>query len=228
MFWLLPRAPPALSLFWTQMNRFMIPSFHARVKIVFGSFAEEFGFRMVPIDLEQVVLSRGEVLFLFSESLEGARLDLLRQKDRTYLSYSVGYYIATIRRKQLDQVPVPKMPVDRTMADLRWFHHLLTIGAPDIVRGELEWLKDYPEKPVTMQPVACKGIQEVLGMVAKADLGVLEKLCNAILAANPGKAQEFKAGNDEALNWIIGQIMKTHGHEWDLKVLGVLLREKMG
>jgi hypothetical protein len=210
------------------MNRFMIPSFHARVKMVFGSFAEEFGFRMVPIDLDEVLLWRGEVVFSFTESMEGAEVYYLRAKAPTYLLYSVGYYISTRRRKQLDQVPVPKMPVDRTMADLRRFHHLLTIGAPDIVRGELEWLKDYPQEPLTMQPVACKGIQEVLGMVAKADLGVLEKLCNDIIAAKPGKAQEFKAGNDEALNWMIGQILKTHGDEWDLKVLDVLLREQMG
>ena len=66
-----------------------------------------------------------------------------------------------------------------------------------------------------------KGFEQV------SDTGALEKLCDEVIAANPAKVEEFKAGNDKVLNWMTGQIMKASGGKANPKVLGELLRAKM-
>jgi aspartyl-tRNA(Asn)/glutamyl-tRNA(Gln) amidotransferase subunit B len=67
-----------------------------------------------------------------------------------------------------------------------------------------------------------KGFEQV------SDTGALEKLCDDVIAANPAKVEEFKAGNDKVLNWMTGQIMKASGGKANPKILGELLRAKMG
>ncbi|QIF01714.1 Asp-tRNA(Asn)/Glu-tRNA(Gln) amidotransferase subunit GatB [Roseimicrobium sp. ORNL1] len=66
-----------------------------------------------------------------------------------------------------------------------------------------------------------KGFEQV------SDTGALEKLCDDVIAANPAKVEEFKAGNDKVLNWMTGQIMKASGGKANPKVLGELLRAKL-
>ena len=66
-----------------------------------------------------------------------------------------------------------------------------------------------------------KGFEQV------SDTGALEKLCDDVIAANPAKVEEFKAGNDKVLNWMTGQIMKASGGKANPKLLGELLRAKM-
>ncbi|CAN5744947.1 Asp-tRNA(Asn)/Glu-tRNA(Gln) amidotransferase subunit GatB [soil metagenome] len=66
-----------------------------------------------------------------------------------------------------------------------------------------------------------KGFEQV------SDTGALEALCDQMIAANPDKVAEFKAGNDKVLNWMTGQIMKSSGGKANPKVLGELLRGKL-
>jgi aspartyl-tRNA(Asn)/glutamyl-tRNA(Gln) amidotransferase subunit B len=67
-----------------------------------------------------------------------------------------------------------------------------------------------------------KGFEQV------SDTGALEKLCDDVISANPAKVEEFKAGNDKVLNWMTGQIMKASGGKANPKILGELLRAKLG
>ncbi|MFZ4763455.1 MAG: Asp-tRNA(Asn)/Glu-tRNA(Gln) amidotransferase subunit GatB [Roseimicrobium sp.] len=70
--------------------------------------------------------------------------------------------------------------------------------------------------------IKAKGFEQV------SDTGALEKLCEEVIAANTAKVEEFKAGNDKVLNWMTGQIMKSSGGKANPKVLGEILRAKMG
>lgn len=70
--------------------------------------------------------------------------------------------------------------------------------------------------------IKAKGFEQV------SDTGALEKLCDEVIAANPAKVEEFKAGNEKVLNWMTGQIMKSSGGKANPKVLGEILRGKMG
>lgn len=69
--------------------------------------------------------------------------------------------------------------------------------------------------------IKARGFEQV------SDTGALEKLCDEVIAANPAKVAEFKAGNDKVLNWMTGQIMKSSGGKANPKVLGELLRHKL-
>jgi aspartyl-tRNA(Asn)/glutamyl-tRNA(Gln) amidotransferase subunit B len=69
--------------------------------------------------------------------------------------------------------------------------------------------------------IKAKGFEQV------SDTGALEKLCDEVIAANPAKVAEFKAGNDKVLNWMTGQIMKSSGGKANPKVVGELLRGKL-
>ncbi len=49
-----------------------------------------------------------------------------------------------------------------------------------------------------------------------------------VIAANPAKVAEFKAGNDKVLNWMTGQVMKGSGGKANPKLVTELLRTKIG
>ena len=70
--------------------------------------------------------------------------------------------------------------------------------------------------------IKAKGFEQV------SDTGALEKLCDEVIAANPAKVEEFKGGNDKVINWMTGQIMKSSGGKANPKVVGEILRGKMG
>jgi aspartyl-tRNA(Asn)/glutamyl-tRNA(Gln) amidotransferase subunit B len=70
--------------------------------------------------------------------------------------------------------------------------------------------------------IKAKGFEQV------SDTGALEALCDEVISANPAKVEEFKAGNDKVINWMTGQIMKSSGGKANPKMVGDLLRGKMG
>ncbi len=70
--------------------------------------------------------------------------------------------------------------------------------------------------------IQSKGFEQV------SDTGALESLCDQVISANPDKVVEFKAGNDKVINWMTGQMMKSSGGKANPKVLGEMLRVKMG
>lgn len=70
--------------------------------------------------------------------------------------------------------------------------------------------------------IKAKGFEQV------SDTGALEALCDEVISANPAKVEEFKAGNDKVVNWMTGQIMKSSGGKANPKVVGEILRGKMG
>ena len=72
--------------------------------------------------------------------------------------------------------------------------------------------------------LACKakGFEQV------SDSGAIEKLCDEVIAANPSKVAEFKAGNDKVLNWMTGQIMKSSGGKANPKMVGDVLLARIG
>ncbi len=70
--------------------------------------------------------------------------------------------------------------------------------------------------------IKTKGFEQV------SDSGAIEKLCDEVIAANPAKVAEFKAGNDKVLNWMTGQVMKSSGGKANPKMVGDVLRGKIG
>ncbi len=61
-----------------------------------------------------------------------------------------------------------------------------------------------------------------------ADTGVIEALLDAAIAANPEKVAEIQAGNDKLVNWLTGQVMKESKGKANAKIVGELIRRKLG
>ncbi|MDP2058007.1 MAG: Asp-tRNA(Asn)/Glu-tRNA(Gln) amidotransferase subunit GatB, partial [Thiobacillus sp.] len=52
-------------------------------------------------------------------------------------------------------------------------------------------------------------IIEARGLKQMSDSGELEKIIDAVLAANPKSVEEFRSGKDKAFNALVGQVMKA-------------------
>jgi aspartyl-tRNA(Asn)/glutamyl-tRNA(Gln) amidotransferase subunit B len=69
---------------------------------------------------------------------------------------------------------------------------------------------------------------EAKGLKQMNDSGALEKIIDAVLAANAKNVAEFKAGNERALNGLVGQIMKASQGRANPQQVNDLLRAKLG
>ncbi|MDR3371632.1 MAG: Asp-tRNA(Asn)/Glu-tRNA(Gln) amidotransferase subunit GatB [Rhodoferax sp.] len=68
---------------------------------------------------------------------------------------------------------------------------------------------------------------EAKGLKQMNDTAELEKIVDAVLAANPKNVEQFRAGNDKALNALVGQIMKGSQGKANPQQVNELLRKKL-
>jgi aspartyl-tRNA(Asn)/glutamyl-tRNA(Gln) amidotransferase subunit B len=69
---------------------------------------------------------------------------------------------------------------------------------------------------------------EAKGLKQMNDTGALEKIVDEVMAANAKNVAEFKAGNEKALNGLVGQIMKASKGKANPQQVNDLLRAKLG
>ena len=74
---------------------------------------------------------------------------------------------------------------------------------------------------------ALDAIIENKGLKQMNDTGALEKIVDAVLAANPKNVDEYRAGNAKALNALVGQIMKGSQGKANPQQVNDLLRQKL-
>src|SRR5262245_57500563 len=72
-----------------------------------------------------------------------------------------------------------------------------------------------------------KAIVEARGLQQVTDLGAIEKLIDAIVAANPDKVQQAKA-KPAMIGWFVGQVMKASGGKANPQAVNDLLKAKLG
>jgi aspartyl-tRNA(Asn)/glutamyl-tRNA(Gln) amidotransferase subunit B len=65
------------------------------------------------------------------------------------------------------------------------------------------------------------------GLAQVSDTGAIEKICDEVIAANPGPANDFKAGKTAALNFLKGQVMKLSKGKANPTVVGEILERKL-
>ena len=70
-------------------------------------------------------------------------------------------------------------------------------------------------------------IIEAKGLKQMNDTSALEKIVDAVLAANPKNVAEFRAGNSKALNALVGQIMKGSQGKANPQQVNALLLQKL-
>ncbi len=69
---------------------------------------------------------------------------------------------------------------------------------------------------------------EAKGLKQMNDDGALEKILDAVIAANPDNVAQFKAGKDKAFNALVGQAMKASKGKANPAQVNALLRKKLG
>jgi aspartyl-tRNA(Asn)/glutamyl-tRNA(Gln) amidotransferase subunit B len=65
------------------------------------------------------------------------------------------------------------------------------------------------------------------GLAQVSDTGAIERFCDEVIAANPGPANDFKAGKAAALNFLKGQVMKMSKGKANPAVAGEILERKL-
>jgi len=68
---------------------------------------------------------------------------------------------------------------------------------------------------------------EARGMKQVTDLGAIEKVVDDIIAANPDKVAQAKA-KPAAIQWFVGQVMKSSGGKANPQAVNDLLKSKLG
>ena len=66
------------------------------------------------------------------------------------------------------------------------------------------------------------------GLRPMKDAGELERIVDAVIAANARSVDEFRAGKDKAFNALVGQAMKASRGKADPAAVGTLLRARLG
>lgn len=70
-------------------------------------------------------------------------------------------------------------------------------------------------------------IVEERGLKQVTDTGAIEAAIDAVIAANPDKADEVRGGKDKLLGWFTGQVMKSTGGKANPQMVNDLLRKKL-
>jgi aspartyl-tRNA(Asn)/glutamyl-tRNA(Gln) amidotransferase subunit B len=72
-----------------------------------------------------------------------------------------------------------------------------------------------------------RALVESRGMKQVTDLSAIEKVIDDIVAANPDKVEQARA-KPAAIQWFVGQVMKSTGGKADPKAVNALLKSKLG
>jgi aspartyl-tRNA(Asn)/glutamyl-tRNA(Gln) amidotransferase subunit B len=72
-----------------------------------------------------------------------------------------------------------------------------------------------------------RALVETRGLKQVTDLSAIEQVVDDIIAANPDKVAQAKA-KPAAIQWFVGQVMKSTGGKADPKAVNALLKDKFG
>jgi aspartyl-tRNA(Asn)/glutamyl-tRNA(Gln) amidotransferase subunit B len=68
---------------------------------------------------------------------------------------------------------------------------------------------------------------EELGLSQVSDESAIAAVCDSLLAAEPDKVAEYRAGRDKLFGFFVGQVMKAMGGKANPKVINEVLRKKL-
>ena len=66
-----------------------------------------------------------------------------------------------------------------------------------------------------------KGFKQV------SDTGAIDKVIDAVMAANPDKLAEYRSGKDKLFGFFVGQVMKESKGQANPNVVNEMLKEKL-
>lgn len=69
---------------------------------------------------------------------------------------------------------------------------------------------------------------DALGLKQMSDTGAIEAICDAVIAANPDKVEQYKSGKDKLFGFFVGQVMKESKGSANPQSVNELLKAKLG
>jgi aspartyl-tRNA(Asn)/glutamyl-tRNA(Gln) amidotransferase subunit B len=66
-----------------------------------------------------------------------------------------------------------------------------------------------------------------LGLAQVSDTGAIATACDKVIAAEPAKLAEYRAGRDKLFGFFVGQVMKAMGGKANPKVINDILKQKL-
>ncbi len=66
-----------------------------------------------------------------------------------------------------------------------------------------------------------------LGLLQVSDEGAIAAACEQVIAAEPGKVAEYRAGRDKLFGFFVGQVMKAMGGKANPKIINEVLKRKL-
>jgi aspartyl-tRNA(Asn)/glutamyl-tRNA(Gln) amidotransferase subunit B len=140
------------------------------------------------------------------------------------------------RRLNISELGIGQSPVKALqLAALisRIQDNTISNNAAKLVFERLWMTQDSGVQPISEQvgfASALEFIDKVIaqdGLAQLNDVSELEKIVDEVLAANPKNVDQYKAGNDKALNALVGQIMKASKGKANPQQVNDLLRKKL-
>ena len=101
---------------------------------------------------------------------------------------------------------------------------LLDLMADDTISGRIA--KDVFEEMFETGRGA-KQIVEDKGLEQITDTGAIEAAVDAVVTDNPDQVADFRGGNEKAIGWFVGQVMKATEGKANPKLVNELLRKKL-
>jgi aspartyl-tRNA(Asn)/glutamyl-tRNA(Gln) amidotransferase subunit B len=101
---------------------------------------------------------------------------------------------------------------------------LLDLIADNTISGRIakdvfEIMADTGGDPAAI--IEAKGLRQI------TDAGAIEAAVAKVLADNPGQIEQFRAGNEKVLGWLVGQVMKATQGKANPGQVNQLLRQKL-
>jgi len=84
----------------------------------------------------------------------------------------------------------------------------------------LEIMMDSGDDPAAI--IDARGLRQV------TDTGAIDKAIDAVLAANPDKLAEYKAGKEKLFGFFVGQVMKAMAGKGNPALVNEALKSKLG
>jgi aspartyl-tRNA(Asn)/glutamyl-tRNA(Gln) amidotransferase subunit B len=168
----------------------------------------------------------------FEEEVRRIRTDVQGERRARKVKTVANFIINNLRAEIAKKAETPFVEVT--------YKDVTGPGAPYPIHGLIVDLANLVENntansataQVVMSEIVRTGkspaaIIEEKGLAQLTDAGAIEKLCDQVLAANPGPAGDYKVGKAAALNFLKGQVMKLSKGKANPALAGEILERKL-
>ncbi len=166
-------------------------------------YAQSFGLKPEEVEVFVTVAELGK----FFEKV-AQLLDNKSEAVKLSVNYILTDYVGFIKKDFGENIAqgIDKVSSER-MADiikLIQSGKLSSRGAKDLLKYLYDTLEDNSLPPRTTEEIA-----QIQGLIQNSNEGELKAVCTTIVAANPTVVADFKSGKASALQFLLGQAMKT-------------------